>query len=123
MPAPFPSHAGNAAPPSVACCRDLQQLYNQLVMAGVLTEDEFWKGRQGMLKQRMQGGSAQKQLRGYQNAMVSEQALSNGSSTVIVQSCCDAVCTRSQSDWGTQCTSGSNRHNAAHAAGHPEDDA
>ncbi len=51
-------------------------------MAGVLTEDEFWKGRQGMLKQRMQGGSAPKQLKGYQNAMVSEQALSNGSSTV-----------------------------------------
>ena len=76
------AHAEHGAPPSASCCRDLQQLYNQLVMAGVLTEDEFWKGRQGMLKQRMQGGSAPKQLKGYQNAMVSEQALSNGSSTV-----------------------------------------
>ena len=102
---------------ALSWCRDLQQLYNQLVMAGVLTEDEFWKGRQGTLKQRLQGGSAMKQLRGYQNAMVSEQALSGGGSTVTVLS--DPLMQQACAC----CTAAISLHHAPHAAGHPEDDA
>ncbi len=31
------------------CCRDLIKLYEQLVVAGVLTAEEFWKGRAHLL--------------------------------------------------------------------------
>ena len=39
-------------------CRDLQGLYDQLVGAGVLTDVEFWRGRQDVLRAKLAGGPA-----------------------------------------------------------------
>ena len=68
--------------------RDLQQLYNQLVMRGVLTEEEFWRGRQSLLKHKLQDGAAQKQRRGFDNAMISEVAAGGGSKVMEIAFSC-----------------------------------
>jgi hypothetical protein len=63
--------------------RDLQQLYQQLVVRGVLSEEEFWRGRQSLLKQRMLAGAAQKQRKGFDNAMISELADGGGNKVLL----------------------------------------
>ena len=68
--------------------RDLQQLYNQLVLRGVLTEEEFWRGRQSLLKHKLQDSAALKQRRGFDNAMISEVAAGRGSKVPLDTACC-----------------------------------
>lgn len=58
-------------------------MYKQLVVAGVLSEAEFWKGRQNLLKQGLHGGQKKKQQPGFQTAMISEQATENGGRKVF----------------------------------------
>ena len=62
--------------------RDLQQLYNQLVEGGILSEGEFWKGRQNLLKESLRGSRDARQQAGFKTAMISEQAGEGGSRKV-----------------------------------------
>ena len=64
--------------------RDLQQLYNQLVEGGILSEGEFWKGRQNLLKESLRGSRDARQQAGFKTAMISEQAGEGGSRKVSV---------------------------------------
>lgn len=51
------------------CGRDLGKLYEQLVISGVLSADEFWRGRAHLLK----AGSVTTQQRvGLSSAMLTE---------------------------------------------------
>ncbi len=59
--------------------RDLQQLYNQLVVGGILSEAEFWKGRQNLLRESLRGSRDARQQAGFKTAMISEQAGEGGS--------------------------------------------
>ncbi len=63
--------------------RDLQQLYNQLVSGGILSEAEFWKGRQNLLKEALRGSKDARQQAGFKTAMISEQTGEGGSRRVI----------------------------------------
>lgn len=53
-------------------------MYDQLVVAGVLSDAEFWKGRQNVLKQGLHGNQKKKQQPGFNTAMISEQATEGG---------------------------------------------
>lgn len=50
-------------------CRDLNKLYEQLVLSGVLSADEFWKGRSHLLKT---GGASAQQRVGLSSAMLTD---------------------------------------------------
>ncbi|CAL8468426.1 g7966 [Coccomyxa elongata] len=64
--------------------RDLQQLYNQLVSGGILSEAEFWKGRQNLLKEALRGSKDARQQAGFKTAMISEQTGEGGSRRVTL---------------------------------------
>lgn len=67
--------------------RDLQQLYSQLVEGGILTEAEFWKGRQNLLKDSLRGSRDARQQPGFKTAMITEQAGEGGSRKVKHATC------------------------------------
>jgi hypothetical protein len=54
---------------SVACFRDLNRLYEQLVLSGVLGAEEFWRGRSHLLKA---GRVTAEQRVGLSSAMLTE---------------------------------------------------
>lgn len=56
-------------PLSVACFRDLNRLYEQLVLSGVLSAEEFWRGRSHLLKA---GRVTAEQRVGLSSAMLTE---------------------------------------------------
>jgi hypothetical protein len=74
--------------------RDLQKVYNQLVVGGVLSEAEFWKGRQNLIRQRIQGTLQAKQQPGFKSEMIAEQAADGGNQKVLhlIQCSCVLVC-------------------------------
>lgn len=64
--------------------RDLQQLYKQLVQGGVLTEADFWRGRQAQLQQRLQGGKGPSQRAGLSSVMLAHmQGSQDGRSNTV----------------------------------------
>ena len=53
----------------IACLRDLQDTWQQLVGAGILTDAEFWRGHQDLL----QGApAASRQRTGFSTAMIGD---------------------------------------------------
>jgi len=78
------SYEGLHVPPAN---RDLQQLYGQLVEGGILTEAEFWKGRQNLLKDSLRGSRDARQQPGFKTAMITEQAGEGGSRKVNHATC------------------------------------
>ena len=61
--------SGASHPLSVACFRDLNRLYEQLVLSGVLSAEEFWRGRSHLLKA---GRVTAEQRIGLSSAMLTE---------------------------------------------------
>ncbi|KAK9845933.1 hypothetical protein WJX81_006374 [Elliptochloris bilobata] len=64
--------------------KDLQQLYKQLVQGGVLSEADFWRGRQAQLQQRLQGGKGPSQRVGLSSVMLAHmQGSQDGRSNTV----------------------------------------
>ena len=55
-----------------ASCRDLQALHEQLVTGGIISEAEFWRHRQHLLRQHAQEGPHGRQKQGPSNAMIEQ---------------------------------------------------
>ena len=53
-------------------CRDLQALHEQLVTGGIISEAEFWRHRQHLLRQHAQEGPHGRQKPGLSNAMIEQ---------------------------------------------------
>lgn len=64
--------------------RDLQQLFKHLVQGGVLSEVDFWRGRQAQLQQRLQSGKSSSQRPGLSSVMLAHmQGSQDGRSNTV----------------------------------------
>ena len=68
--------------------RDLKALHEQLVVGGIISEAEFWRHRQHLLRQHAQDGAQSRQKPGLSNAMLEQSidANSNKASSKTAQS-------------------------------------
>lgn len=66
-------------------CRDLKALHEQLVVGGIISEAEFWRHRQHLLRQQAQDQMQSKQKPGLSNAMI-EQSIDPSSNKASLQS-------------------------------------
>lgn len=66
-------------------CRDLKALHEQLVVGGIISEAEFWRHRQHLLRQQAQDQMQSKQKPGLSNAMI-EQSIDPNSNKASLQS-------------------------------------
>ncbi len=53
-------------------CRDLKALHEQLVVGGIISEAEFWRHRQHLLRQQAQDHMHSRQKPGLSNAMIEQ---------------------------------------------------
>ena len=69
---------------TLLACRDMQQLFTQLVQGGVLIEADFWRGRQAHLQQRLQSGKGPSQRVGLSSVMLAHmQGSQDGRSNTV----------------------------------------
>ncbi|CAK0781641.1 hypothetical protein CVIRNUC_005433 [Coccomyxa viridis] len=68
----------------LAADRDLQALHEQLVTGGIISEAEFWRHRQHLLRQHAQEGPHGRQKQGPSNAMI-EQSMDPNSNKVTLK--------------------------------------
>ena len=52
--------------------RDLKALHEQLVVGGIISEAEFWRHRQHLLRQHAKDGAQSRQKPGLSNAMIEQ---------------------------------------------------
>ena len=82
---------------SLTCAsfRDLQALHEQLVAGGIISEAEFWRHRQHLLRQHAQDGAQGRQKPGLSNAMIEQSMDPNsnkaGSASQHLHSLCSML--------------------------------
>lgn len=65
-------------------CRDLNALFKELVQqSGSISEQEFWAGRQHLLRRQQGNSGAQKQRTGVANAMVVGRPSADGKTNKV----------------------------------------
>ena len=61
-------------------CRDLKSLYEEVVRSGLITDADFWRGRQDMVQRKAGGAGGKQQVVGLSSALLSQiQPGSDGS--------------------------------------------
>ena len=53
-------------------CRDLKGLYEEVVRSGLISDTEFWRGRQDMVQRKAGGAGGKQQVVGLSSALLAQ---------------------------------------------------